>query len=262
MKKIIPALLSIFILFSCGKDKEKKQVEDHSISFRSKTVEKKLKDCHPENGKCTFISLTFPFAENGEGQPENINKSIQDFMGSILNYQEEDQNMEVDELVENFIKNYKQTTEDFPETEMPWEATIIGKVILNTPELISIQFDTDMFTGGAHGYRSTSYLNFDPATGDELENTDLFTSEFKEFVENDFREKFEIAQDSNINSTGLWFEEEQFSLPANIGVSKDSILLIYNAYEVSSYAEGSINMSFSRPEADKYLNLKEINSIQ
>ena len=36
------------------------------------------------------------------------------------------------------------------------------------------------------------------------------------------------------------FEENQFTLPENIGLSADAIVLHYNPYEVASYADGSL----------------------
>ena len=258
MKRLITACISIFLCIACADEKKTSETEETKpLSFTSKTIEKKLDDCLPENGDCTFISLTFPVAENGEGEAGEINKNIEKFLLVTIDYQDDGAAKEPEELVDNFIKSYEETREDFSEYDLPWEATVDGKIAYRSPEIISLKFNTYMFTGGAHGYRSTNYLNFDPESGERIKTSDLFTSEFEEFVEKDFREKQNIPADSNINSTGMFFENDEFHLPANIGITEDEIILHYNAYEIAPYAEGDFVMSYPRALIRKYMKIKD-----
>ncbi len=245
-------LLSIFI--SCADDpKEEKETTD-SLSFASKSIEKSLDNCSPEEGECTFISLNFPVAK-GADQAENINYRIQQFLNNTIDYQEENDTKNPEVLAENFINNYKETAQEFPEYELPWEATISGKIIHTSPELIAIQFKTDMFTGGAHGYQSTNFLNFNPETGKNYTNADLFKNEFTEFVEKDFRQKQNIPANSNINSTGMFFENDSFHLPQNIGITNNEVILYYNAYEIAPYASGNFVLTYPRSEINRFLKI-------
>lgn len=258
MKRFFAACLLVFLSISCADDKkeeEKDTIKD--LSFSSKTIEKSLNDCLPENGECTFISLNFPVAENGKGEAEKINKQIENFIVKTVDFQDEGSVEKPEELVENFIKDYKETASDFPEYELPWEATVIGKVNYRSPSVISIKFNTDMFTGGAHGYRSTNYLNFDPETGKILNAEDLFNSEFMTFVEEDFRKKNDIPLEENINSTGMFFENDEFHLPKNIGVTRNSIILHYNAYDIAPYSAGDFVLKYPRTEIQQFLKLKK-----
>src|SRR5690606_39895740 len=86
------------------------------------------------------------------------------------------------------------------------------------------------------------YFNFDAHTGGSLEHKDLFTQDFLSYAEKAFREQYDIPQEESINSTGLWFEEDKFSLPINIGIDKEHVILVYNSYEVASYAEGEFKL--------------------
>ncbi|MDX1543114.1 MAG: DUF3298 and DUF4163 domain-containing protein [Christiangramia sp.] len=256
MKRFLIAITIISLLVSCADDpKENKKKTEESLSFSSKTIEKRLDDCHPEEGKCTFISLSFPVAEKGKDQAKKINESIEDFLRNTIDYQEEGGEESPEELAESFIKNYRETASEFPEYDLPWEATINGKVVFKDQNVLCIQFNTDMFTGGAHGYRSTDYLNFDPETGKNLDSDDLFTDEFMDFVEKDFRKKQDIPADSNINSTGMLFENDQFHLPRNIGITKDKIILHFNAYEIAPYAEGHFVLTYNRDEIEEFLKI-------
>ncbi|WP_172822584.1 DUF3298 and DUF4163 domain-containing protein [Gramella sp. MAR_2010_147] len=257
MKRILLPLLLALLSISCADEKkESENKTEKELSFSSKTIEKRLEACNPEEGDCTFISLVFPVAENGTGEAEKINKEIENFLLNTIDYQEDGGVEKPEELAENFIKNYQETAREFPEYELPWEATINGKVAYHTPNLISLKFNTDMFTGGAHGYRSTRYLNFDSETGKILKPEDLFTSEFIDFVEKDFRNKKGIPLNENINSTGLFFENDRFHLPQNIGITNEKVILHYNAYEIAPYAAGNFILTYSRNKIEQFFNLK------
>lgn len=260
MKRILVAFLLVFLCISCADEKKEPEVkEELKLTFFNKNIEKSLDDCQPENGDCTFISIAYPVARNGEGQADNINRSIEKFIQNVIDYQDDSEAEKPEELANDFIKNYRETAADFPEYELPWEATINGKVAYRSPQLISVKFNTDMFTGGAHGYRSTNYLNFDPKTGNKLTSTDLFNSEFIDFVEKDFRNKQNIPAEKNINSTGMFFENDEFHLPANIGFTEDEVILHYNAYEIAPYASGNFVLKYSMKDIKQFLIIEDKN---
>lgn len=256
MKKLLIGCLSLLILASCADEKKENDVEKE-LTFSIKEIEKRLDDCDPEVGECTFISLSYPVAENGEGQAKIINRSIEKYIQNLIDFQDEESTKTPEVLADNFISNYKETAKDFPEYELPWEASLMGKVAYRSPSVISMEFNSDMFTGGAHGYRSRNFLNFDPKTGEKLKAEDLFTNNFVDFVEKDFRRKKKIPEGENINSTGYFFENDEFHLPINIGFTKDKIILHYNAYEIAPYSAGQFEMIYPKSEISEYLRSTE-----
>lgn len=258
MKKILVACLLVFSCLSCADEKnENENNEIKALNFSYKTIEKRLDNCVPEEGDCTFISLSFPVAEYGNGEAERINRTIESFIVNTIDFQDDGSSEKPEELAQNFIRDYKDTALEFPDYVLAWEATISGKVNYHSTAVISLKFNTDMFTGGAHGYRSINYLNFDPETGKNLACEDIFTSEFTEFAEKSFREKQNIPLEVNINSTGMFFENDEFKLPQNIGITKNSIILHYNAYDIAPYADGDFIMTYTKDEIAQYLKIKE-----
>ena len=253
MKRLFFCIFLISIFSACKNDPQEPVKTTKPLSFSSETIEKSAENCNPENGDCTFISLTYPVAKNGKKQAETINKAIEEQLIKTIDFQEEGEADQITELADNFIKNFKITAQEFPEYETPWEATVNAKVIFHSEALISVKFDSNIFTGGAHGYSSTSYLNFDSQNGTLLNKADLFTEEFQDFVEEDFRKKQNIAPDTNINSTGMFFKDDSFHLPNNIGITGDSIILHYNAYEIAPYAAGNFILEYSKNNIKQYL---------
>lgn len=232
------------------------QGEEEPLDFINYSIERYFEDCQPESGNCTFISLNYPVATTNTQVAKNINEHIRQHLEEIVDFTEEAGIDSVEELAEGFIKNYERAVADFPESETPWEASVYGEVIFFTEKLISVKFDSDIFSGGAHGYSSTTFLNFDPETGDILTQEELFEEEFIVFVEKEFRQEQEIPSGQPINSTGLFFEDDRFQLPANIGFTEQKVVLHYNAYEIASYAEGSFSMEFSHEEVEDYLKIE------
>ncbi len=212
-------------------------------------------NCIPEEENCTFISIEIPWAIGAETRSKKINQKISNHIIKLIDYQEENKFIDLDALSEKFIEDYETSSREFPEYNIPWEASVEGKISHRSSDLISIEVDLALFTGGAHGYSSVSYLNFNPKTGEQLLPRDLFSDEFKSYAENLFRQKNEIPKDQSINSTGLFFDNDSFQLPQNIGFSKNKIILIYNAYEVASYAEGGIQLEIPIMDVEEFIKI-------
>lgn len=253
MNRLFFYILLVGFFTGCKNDPKEPVETTKTLSFTSNSIEKTANNCKPENGDCTFISLVYPVAENGKNQAQAINQVIENQLIKTIDFQEEATAEKPEELAENFIKNFKTTAQEFPEYEIPWEATVSAKVIFHSNILISIKFDSNIFTGGAHGYSSVAFLNFNTENGALLENADLFTKDFKDFVEKDFRKKQNIAADTNINSTGMFFKDDRFHLPNNIGITKDKIILHYNAYEIAPYASGNFILQYPKAQVEQYL---------
>ena len=52
------------------------------------------------------------------------------------------------------------------------------------------------------------------------------------------------------------FERDEFYLPENIGLTENGLVLLYNQYEVASYADGAIELILPMNEVKNYLTRK------
>lgn len=249
MRKLLLPLFFTTLLISCQKETSAPEFEELNIDQVSS------QDCNPEEENCAFISINVPWVKNAGARNKTINHHIERHVLNLVDFQEENEFNSLEELSQNFIDNYEASAREFPEYNIPWEASVNGRVLYTSPEIISIEFNLALFTGGAHGYTSRSYLNFDPETGEPFSNEELFTSGFKDYAEQIFRKKNEIPVEEPINSTGFFFENDSFQLPQNIGFYKNKIILRYNAYEVASYAEGGIQIEIPREEAQNFIRI-------
>ena len=249
MKKLFLALTFNLLLIGCNKDIPELSFDELNIEQVSEV------NCNPEEENCTFIGINVPWAMGKDTRSNLINSHIEDHIIKLIDYQDYQDLNSLEKLAQTYIDDYETTAKEFPEYNIPWEAFVEGTVTYESKKLISIKFDLALFTGGAHGYTSTTFLNFNPETGRLLSKEELFSQDFKDFAEKRFRKKYEIPENESINSTGFFFEDDKFQLPQNIGFHPNKIILRYNAYEIASYSEGNIQLVFKMEEAKKYFKI-------
>lgn len=187
-----------------------------------------------------------------------INTSIKEEILALLIFEENSPIHTINEAANSFKKEFFAVKEKFPGHAARWEVKVNGAVLFENDKLVTIALESYVFTGGAHGYLSTTFLNFDKVKGRQLKKEELFSDmkAFERLAELRFRTQEEIPEDVPINDTGFMFEEEEYRLPLNIGYTKNGIKLLYNAYEVASYADGQIEFSIPYTEANSLLKIK------
>ncbi|SFW42085.1 Protein of unknown function [Sinomicrobium oceani] len=242
-------LLSALLLWTVTgcTDKEELSYTSHKIATDSG-------DCG--QNPCAKVKISFPIAEASTAIANQINKIINNkIIGYFIIDPDAKKEESIEKAVENFKSEYLKDKKMQPDFAFGYEADIQGEVLFKGEKLHSLAFSAFMYTGGAHGYSSLTYLNLDPKTGKRYENSELFsdTDGFKKIAEKKFREQEKIPEDSNINSTGFWFENDTYQLPENIGITKDNVILHYNAYDISSYAEGGKTVKIPLEEVRPYL---------
>lgn len=208
--------------------------------------------------ECPEVAIRIPNALENSKAARTINSALKEEIIEILNYDDETEASSIKEAVKSFSDGYWELKKLYPEETTSWEAKIEGKITYEDPVLLTIELNSYLFTGGAHGYTSKRYLNFDKRKGKELENWQLFRDreDFQEFAERKFRNQESIPLEKPINSTGFMFERDSFYLPENIGFTDEGVKLLYNPYEVASYADGPIILTLPFKEVKPFLVTK------
>ncbi|PWL40085.1 hypothetical protein DKG77_04465 [Flagellimonas aquimarina] len=205
--------------------------------------------------ECPKIEINIPKALDETAVARAINNALEEELIALLSFDEEQEIDKVDDAIISFTNSFKELKTKFPDETVGWEAEVNSEVVYEDDNILTLVFNAYTFTGGAHGYGSTALLNFDKRKGIELENWELFEDieGFQKFAETKFRIQEDVPQDENINSTGFMFDGDTFHLAENIGYTKDGIQLIYNQYEVASYADGPKILALPYKEVNKYL---------
>ncbi|TKD65298.1 DUF3298 and DUF4163 domain-containing protein [Flavobacterium sp. ASW18X] len=237
-------LISIaFVLFSCE--------DKNEVSFENKVITGK--GCT----NCPQINIELLQAVGQDSLAIKINTILNDEVIALLNFNDEPSVASVEEAVTAFENSYTQLKSQFGAEIVPWEAEINAQIALQTDSLVTLKLDAYSFTGGAHGYSSVSFLNFNKALAAPMMNDELFldVEQFTTFAEAAFRAQEKIPTAKNINATGFMFEEDTFHLPLTIGYGADGLVLWYNQYEIASYADGPVTLVLPYKEVNPYLVL-------
>lgn len=241
--KIIRYFSLIFLVFFGCQSDQKLTIEPY-------TFENEICD------DCPLISLTIPKVLGVSKISKAINTSIEEQLIFLLSFEEETESASLEDAMQSFKNGYVELQQLYTNESTAWEAKIDGQVTYEDAHFITIELDAYIFTGGAHGYTSKQMLNFDKNKGVELTNWELFKDldGFRSYAEKMFRQKKKIPIDKPINYTGFMFEDDAFYLPENMGFTKNGLKLLYNPYEVASYADGAIALMLPHKEIKKYLH--------
>ena len=209
---------------------------------------------------CPEITINYIKAQEDRIIAEKINSKIQKYIIAGLNIGEDSISSakSIKEAASDFIKVARLHAADFPDMSAEYFAEINVSESFNTNELVSVEIHRYLYTGGAHGSGHSFFLNIDPRTGNEIPSEALFKNNmaFAKFAEEKFRLANKIPANEPINATGFWFNEDQFYIPETIGFTETSLILIYNQYEIASYADGPIELEIPLEEIQDYLKFK------
>lgn len=217
-----------------------------------------FKPLHFKSDTCTDCPKVeiaiFDFKEDSK-IANTINASLKEEVINQLLYDDNSKVSSIEEAIASFKNGYLALKKMYPDETLGWEATIKGAIVYENNDVLTIQIETYIFTGGAHGYSATHFLNFDKKKGDQLENWQVFKDKnaFEHYAEIKFKLQEGIPENTTINSTGFMFEGDVFYLPANIGFTEKGLQLVYNQYEVASYADGPIIITLPYSEIKNYL---------
>lgn len=233
--------------------------EEVSLVFSSEVfTEQDLHIC--QNEPCSEVIIDYPVASGDVSVSEKINSAIESRIidGLFLGEDDNPWAKNIPEAATQFIMAYRDYQPDLPSELDPggYEADISIENTHQTETLVCFRCYKYLFTGGAHGYGGISFLFFDAETGESLDLEALVSdySEFEKFAETRFREQFDVPTSGSINATGFLFEDDKFYLPEAVGIVEDKMVLIYNPYEIASYADGPITLEIQLDEIQNYIN--------
>ena len=282
-RKLLILICFSTLLFSCSKKE--------TWYFETKKYE--LKTTLPcDNDDCTYVDLIIPTIISDQKELNEINEVVFKNVKKHIAFENENEEINnYDELAKSFIASYDEIKKAFPNEPLPWEASVNGtseifenksvNIVLNyytftggahgSEGTLSLFFNLEdgkpisqkdlfldyyTFTGGAHGNEGTISLFFNLEDGKQISQKDLFLDYegFKKIAERDFRTSNNLNETDNINKNGNIFKDNQFSLPENIIVTQNEIILHYNKYEIAPYSSGATLLKFPMKTFKKYLN--------
>ncbi len=240
MKSISATLLTIISLLIVTSCKNDKQEIEYFLSVKINTVEEKFGACDG-NGACGEIDIEYPiFSDNNKSIDEKLNLEIIKSISSFYNVKN------VVETSKKFINEFSDYVKDFPDAENnKWNISMQYKVINNSEKVLSLSFYMEGYTGGAHGFRTITYTNYNPKTGDKLKLEDFVSDvdKLRLIARESFIEENDLDPSKSLNTQGFWFLDDIFSLNNNFIILSEGLKFHYNQYEIAPYSQGPIEIN-------------------
>ncbi|MGM1430326.1 DUF3298 domain-containing protein [Sphingobacterium lactis] len=207
-----------------------------TIVYRDTTLQEFSPYFTEHEGKIdtSYVKVTYPVF-----QDSNMNKLVQE---NILFDGEPD----IATYMGNFLEGYGNFVEENDiNVPLAWFKVTEVSVGTYTPEIMLLKNFTYDFSGGAHGNSFELWNVYDLKNYRKLPlNTFISENKMKEFTK--IAEKFFREDEGLTDTTDLekdyFFEDGIFTLAANYGITKDSIVFHYNPYEIKPYAAGTTTL--------------------
>ncbi|MCF6170712.1 MAG: DUF3298 and DUF4163 domain-containing protein [Bacteroidales bacterium] len=248
MKKSLLLLTTVLIVsffFSCENKTEKQKTANKqqtlSDAWSWEHIFVKDENCADENlQKCTHVLLDFPVFK--EEQMTRANLLVNHYIADVMGYGDAENPalVNLDEAARSLVKDFQGFKKEFPDSPQVWHVRLKSKFTYNQDNLFCLMLVSETYTGGAHSAVNTHYMSFNSKTGEPFYLLDGVRDKelFMQLAEQKFRMRKKISPMASLEKAGYWFQNNKFTLPANIGVDDKGYLLHYNAYEIAPYSMG------------------------
>jgi len=219
------------IVAGCSQLRESPDIALETRTFRVESS----RGCVSDTMACASFEINYPVFERLD---TSIQISINDRIASLLSSGPAGTPKTFQSLGDDFVGDFKAFTAENPEFGFGWYFNADVSALIASDTLISLQVDTETFTGGAHGSYTTRFVNVEPMTGTAY----LLDAFLKVGYQDELRrlayEDMERQRDTAELSQEPRLTGESLELNDNYGFRKEGIVFFFNAYEIGSYAEG------------------------
>jgi hypothetical protein len=230
-------------LIGCNDKGDVRNLKNNSIQIETIKLKRDSGDCeNSSSGNCAKINIEYieiidlPDLSMMEKINSQIQKELLRPIGREMN------NKDFEELMQNFIDEYKNFKKEFPEAQQEWEIERKAENNFNDDNILSCTFSEYSYLGGAHPNTFLTFINFNLNTGEIIDLSDIFIAgfltELNIIAERIFRKEKELTEDISLTKAGFWFDDDKFSVNTNFSIDKNGLSFFYNNYEITAYAYG------------------------
>jgi hypothetical protein len=236
-------LVLLVLLNGCADKGDDQILHDNPIRIETVILKQHLGDCETRgSGNCAKIKIEYIELKNlpDHSLMKKINSKIENELLRPIG--REKSNTNFDELMQNFIDEYKNFKLEFPESQQEWEIKRKADNNFNDDNILSCTFSEYSYLGGAHPNTFLKFKSFNLNTGEIIKLSEIlvagYLNELNNIAEPIFRKEKELKDDINLTEAGFWFDDDKFSVNKNFRIGKEGLYFYYNNYEITAYAYG------------------------
>lgn len=255
MNKVILVSIIAIVAIACA-GKRKQLVKYKTIEFDERIP---LLDNDPDSVNfhvnLQFVELTdYPDKKALKQVNKQLNKEF--FEIKKQNFPE-DPISNFKSLLIDITRNYRnecvELKKQYPEmgNSLNYELIKSSNVIYNNNDIIVFEFDTYIYSGGAHGMASKSYVHFDMKTGGLFNINDIIAKNTEAEVNKLIKER---CKQLKKNPEFALYNGITPKVGPNFYFDNNNFYFVYNPYEVAPYAAGFIEIDIPLKKLRKYID--------
>lgn len=190
-----------------------------------------------------------------------IEKLIQELLKENMNEEDTAKAKSIKSASSAFVNSCKKNIENYsklnPDDRQVWYCDVIGNVEMQSDNYITIRFNYDSYTGGAHSNYAEYWATFKIDNGSKLTWNDALTEndKFLKLAELRFKQINGLPANQKLTQDeGFMFENDKFYLSDNFGLTKNGIIVYYEPYQVAPFSFGASFLYFKYIEIAEMLN--------
>ena len=216
--------------------------------------------------------ISVRLAEPAETTPDELRRALLGFVAGLPQESELDETAEgfeqmarsyVRDYVMDYLKEGPNAIDNYGDdmeaaaTWMSYEETVEGRVLYDDKGIVSYQLRTYSYTGGAHGNTDTQNGVFDLQTLQPVTLHSLFSEASLHAVGDKMRqrlvEEYACSSTDELETKGLFFDLNELEPNDNFVVTDDSIIWMFDPYEIAPFSTGEVHISLPWTEMQSLL---------
>lgn len=248
---LLISAIVVVVISSCSTDEGPRTPDVPSLGYRDSIITIIASGCTGPVTDCGGVDIRFPvFSDGDSGVADLLNRRVRAFFVEELGGGDvENPGMpDIGESAKSLVTEFEEFRKKYPSSNQIWVVQGTSS-ILAADSLLCLRGEIYSYLGGAHPNTQVRYEIFRITDGRRVGITELTsdTTSFLVEAEKAFRKVVGMKEsDTDYASQGFWFEGNHFALPTNIGLTKDSVILQYNAYEIAPYSMGPFTVTLPR----------------
>ena len=134
-----------------------------------------------------------------------------------------------------------------PPYDQTWEENFYMRFISHKNNVLTLTFESDGYSGGAHGYYTILYKNFDLKRNQTVQLSDVFTDVQKINWDAILSKHFNVEEQKEMLLV------DKIPVNDNFYYNDKEITFVYNQYEITAYAAGVVEITVPFAELKSYL---------
>ncbi len=138
-----------------------------------------------------------------------------------------------------------------------WSYTFGGRIVFENRKVITAEASVVAAEALMQATDLYSLAVFNKTTGQRIDYRQLVADEVQllEIAERAFRSEYGLGKNDPFSDAGFFFRQNRFFLPRNFTFAENSILFLYNRFEIAPRGRGQVVLKLPIDKVKKCLNL-------